>query len=72
MESVPDPVEEEAPITAVKRPETPVQQHHDVMREEEEPMEQQEPEPVIQDETADAASEVCNNLNTNNDSSTIF
>ncbi|XP_074550654.1 symplekin [Halichoeres trimaculatus] len=56
IESVPDPVEEEAPTAALKGPDTPLQQHH-IVRREEEPMEQQDPEPVIQDETVDAVSE---------------
>lgn len=55
MEPAPDSVEEEAPIAILKGPDTPVQ-HHNVMREEEEPMEQQESEPVIQDESVDAVS----------------
>ncbi|XP_034550306.1 symplekin [Notolabrus celidotus] len=57
VEPVPVPVEEEAPSAALKGPDTPEQQHHAVMNEEEEPMEQQESEPVIQDETVDAVSE---------------
>lgn len=58
MESVPAPVDEEAPIAPLEESETPVQQHPAIMKDEEEPMEQEEPDPVIQEETADTVSEV--------------
>ncbi len=59
MESVPaPPVEEEATIAAPEESETPVQQHPAIMKDEEEPMEQEESDPVIQEEAVDTVPEV--------------
>lgn len=59
METAPVPVEEEVPVEALKRPGTPVEQQSEVLKDEEEPMEQQESDQVIQEETAaDTVSEV--------------
>ncbi|KAM6978803.1 symplekin isoform 1-T2 [Tautogolabrus adspersus] len=57
MEPDPVPVEEEVPVEALQRPDTPVQLPA-VMKEEEEPMEQHESDPVIQEETVDTVPEV--------------
>uniref|UniRef100_UPI0037E7222D symplekin isoform X1 n=1 Tax=Semicossyphus pulcher TaxID=241346 RepID=UPI0037E7222D len=59
MEPVPVPVEEEAPIAAMKEPGTPEEQQQPVvLKDEEEPMEQHESDPVIEEETADTAPQV--------------
>lgn len=58
MESVPAPVEEEAPAATLRESEMPVHQHLAVMKDEEEPMGQEESDPVIQEETDDTVSQV--------------
>ncbi len=50
LEPVPAPVDEEAPTETLPEPETPVQQHADDMKDEEQPMEQEESSPVMQEE----------------------
>ncbi|CAJ1078692.1 symplekin [Xyrichtys novacula] len=60
IEPAPETVEEEAPVAALKGPDTPEQQEHAHVteeEEEEEPMEQQESDPATQDEAADTVSE---------------
>lgn len=57
MEPVPAQVEDEASVASLKQPDTP-EHHPEVLKDEEEPMELPESEPVIQEEAADAVSEV--------------
>ncbi|XP_019132166.2 symplekin [Larimichthys crocea] len=58
MEAVSTPVEEEAPTAAPQESETSVQQHPADIKDDEEPMEHEESNPVIQEETVDAVSQV--------------
>lgn len=58
MEAVSTPVEEEAPTAAPQESETSVQQHPADIKDDEEPMEHEESNPVIQEETVDTVSQV--------------
>lgn len=57
LESVPAQVEEEAPAELMQESETPAQQHFADMKDDEGPMEQEESNPVIKEDT-DTVSQV--------------